>query len=99
MWYEEPWPGGRNSVLAQLIPTSLWDLGPTSPIPDLSLPIGTRREVGRSLGLYSQRACSALVLAQVSMSNSSHWVCLVQNCLLHQTWTFRVGGGGVLGRG
>lgn len=63
-------PRGRNLALAQLIPTSQCDLGPTLPIPNLSLPISTRREVGWSLGPYSQRAAPPWCLPRY------HRVCL-----------------------
>lgn len=76
-------PSGRNSALGQVTPTSQCDLGPTLPIPNLSLPIGTRREVGWSLGPYSQRAALPWCLPR------DHRVCLVQKRLLHQTGTPR----------
>lgn len=70
-------------ALAQLAPKSLGDLGPISPLPDLSLPIDTRKEVGWSRGAYRPRAALPWPSPR-SPSEIRHAGCVwVQNCLLH----------------
>lgn len=62
MW---PWPS-----------SSWYGLGHASPIPNLSLPISIRSEMGWRQTLLGSESCSGLALAQMSMSSTSHWVCL-----------------------
>lgn len=83
-------------ALAQLTPKSLCDLGPTSPIPDLSLPTSTRKEVDWSRGVYIQRAAYPWPLPREPSQIHDAGCVWVQNFLFHQTNSQRASQGGVI---